>query len=70
MFDQTPVRNEYTALNNVYQQYQKSIEFGAVDPAPRPRGDEGGAGFRRVPEVPGRKNRPSTPPGRKQNGNA
>ena len=34
MFDQTPVRNEYTALNNVYQQYQKSIEFGAVDPAP------------------------------------
>ena len=58
MFDQTPVRNEYTALNNVYQQYQKSIEFGAVDPRPRPRGDEGGAGFRRVPEVPGRKTGP------------
>ena len=28
-----PGRNEYTAINNVYQQYQKSIEYGAVDPA-------------------------------------
>ena len=33
IFDQTPVVNEYTAINNVYQQYQKSIEYGAVDPA-------------------------------------
>ena len=32
MFDQTPVLNEYTAINNVYTQYQKSIEYGAVDP--------------------------------------
>ena len=32
IFDQTPVVNEYTAINNVYQQYQKSIEYGAVDP--------------------------------------
>ena len=33
MFDQTPVVNEYTAINNVYLQYQKSIEYGAVEPA-------------------------------------
>lgn len=33
MFDQTPVINEYTAINNVYLQYQKSIEYGAVEPA-------------------------------------
>ena len=32
MFDQTPVATEYTALTNVYTQYQKSIEYGAVDP--------------------------------------
>ena len=32
MFDQSPVINEYTAINNVYTQYQKSIEYGAVDP--------------------------------------
>ena len=34
MFDQTPVVNatEYTALTNVYTQYQKSIEYGAVEP--------------------------------------
>ena len=34
MFDQTPVLTEYTAINNVYTQYQKSIEYGAVDPGP------------------------------------
>ena len=32
MFDQTPVATEYTAITNVYQQYQKSIEYGAVEP--------------------------------------
>ena len=32
IFDQTPVINEYTAINNVYTQYQKSIEYGAVEP--------------------------------------
>ena len=32
MFDQTPILTEYTAINNVYLQYQKSIEYGAVDP--------------------------------------
>ena len=32
IFNQTPVVNEYTAINNVYTQYQKSIEYGAVEP--------------------------------------
>ena len=32
IFDKTPVVNEYTAVSNVYSEYQKSIEFGAVDP--------------------------------------
>jgi putative aldouronate transport system substrate-binding protein len=30
-FDKTPVANEYTALTNVYSEYQKSIEYGMVD---------------------------------------
>ncbi len=31
-FDTAPVSTEYTAVTNVYNQYQKSIEFGFSDP--------------------------------------
>ncbi len=32
IFDVTPVSNEYTACTNVYNEYQKSIEYGLLDP--------------------------------------
>lgn len=31
-FDKNPVANEYTALSNVYTEYQKSIEYGMTEP--------------------------------------
>ena len=33
-FDITPVSNQYTAVTNVYNQYQKSIEYGFIEPEP------------------------------------
>ena len=32
-FDSTPVATEITAVQNVYDEYQKSLEFGFVDPS-------------------------------------
>ncbi len=34
VFDTAKVANEYTAITNVYNEYQKSIEYGTVDPEP------------------------------------
>lgn len=31
-FDSSPVATQYTAVDNVYSQYQKAIEFGFLDP--------------------------------------
>lgn len=33
LFDQQPVKNEFTALNNVREQYKRALETGTVDPA-------------------------------------
>ncbi len=33
-FDTSPVANEYTAVTNVYNEYQKAIEYGVNDPEP------------------------------------
>lgn len=32
-FDNSPVATEYTALANVYNEYQKNLEFGFIDPS-------------------------------------
>lgn len=32
IFDTTPVSTQYTAVTNVYNEYQKSIEYGVLDP--------------------------------------
>lgn len=34
VFDKAPVANEYTAITNVYNEYQKTIEYGISDPEP------------------------------------
>lgn len=32
IFDQSSVTTEYTALSNIYKEYQKQLEFGFIDP--------------------------------------
>lgn len=32
LFDNVPVANEYTACTNVYNEYQKALEYGILDP--------------------------------------
>ena len=32
IFDTTPVSAQFTAVTNVYTEYQKSIEYGILDP--------------------------------------
>ena len=32
IFDTAPVANQYTAVTNVYTEYQKSVEYGVLDP--------------------------------------